>query len=336
MSVAPPPAPDRPGHSDRADGADRAGQAPARPYPYDAPASAALMERAQRVIPGGVNSPVRAYRAVGGTPRFMASARGAWLTDADGRRYVDMVGSWGPMILGHADPRVLDAVREAAAQGFSFGTPSENEVALAEEIVARVAPVEQVRLVSSGTEATMSAVRLARGATGRSTIVKFAGCYHGHVDALLAHAGSGVATFALPDSAGVPASAAGETIVLPFNDVAALEAAFAEHGSRIAAVITEAAAANMGVVAPAPGFTSFVAELCRAEGALLISDEVLTGFRAAAGGYAQVLTEAGEHVTPDLVTFGKVIGGGLPVAAVGGRADIMDLLAPLGPVYQAG
>ena len=185
-----------------------------RPYPYDAPASAALMERAQRVIPGGVNSPVRAYRAVGGTPRFMASARGAWLTDADGRRYVDMVGSWGPMILGHADPRVLDAVREAAAQGFSFGTPSENEVALAEEIVARVAPVEQVRLVSSGTEATMSAVRLARGATGRSTIVKFAGCYHGHVDALLAHAGSGVATFALPDSAGVPASAAGETLSL--------------------------------------------------------------------------------------------------------------------------
>lgn len=366
MSVAPPPAPDRPGHSDRADGADRAGQAPARPYPYDAPASAALMERAQRVIPGGVNSPVRAYRAVGGTPRFMASARGAWLTDADGRRYVDMVGSWGPMILGHADPRVLDAVREAAAQGFSFGTPSENEVALAEEIVARVAPVEQVRLVSSGTEATMSAVRLARGATGRSTIVKFAGCYHGHVDALLAHAGSGVATFALPDSAGVPASAAGETIVLPFNDVAALEAAFAEHGSRIAAVITEAAPGNMGVVPPAPGWTAALRRVSRAHGALLISDEVMTGFRCSRAGWYglegpydvrvappgdgtagtagagaapdAVLTRGApvDHGAPDLFTFGKVMGGGFPAAAFGGRAELMELLAPTGPVYQAG
>ncbi len=222
-------------------------------YPYDAPASQVLLDRGTAVTPGGVNSPVRAFRAVGGTPRFMVSAQGPYLTDADGREYVDLVCSWGPMILGHTHPAVLAAVQEAATRGFSFGTPSENEVLLAEEIVSRVEPVEQVRLVSSGTEATMSALRLARGFTGRSKVVKFAGLYHGHVDALLASAGSGLATFALPDSAGVPASSAGETIVLPFNDVAALEAAFAEHGDSIAAVITEASPGNMGVVPPQPG-----------------------------------------------------------------------------------
>ncbi|WP_116112534.1 glutamate-1-semialdehyde 2,1-aminomutase [Austwickia chelonae] len=311
------------------------------PFPYDAPASAALMDRASTVIPGGVNSPVRAYRAVGGTPRFIASARGPWLTDADGRRYVDLVCSWGPMILGHGDERVLDAVQRAAVSGFSFGTPSENEVALAEAIVSRVEPVEQVRLVSSGTEATMSAVRLARGATGRSTVVKFAGCYHGHVDALLAHAGSGVATFALPDSAGVPASAAAETIVLPFNDIPALETAFAEHGERIAAVITEAAAGNMGVVPPAPGWTQALRRVTRQYGSLLISDEVMTGFRCSAAGWYGLegpydLHDGKDRGAPDLFTFGKVMGGGFPAAAFGGRADLMALLAPQGPVYQAG
>ena len=311
-------------------------------YPDDAPASAALMERALAVTPGGVNSPVRAFGAVGGTPRFMASAKGPWLTDADGRRYVDLVGSWGPMILGHADERVLEAVRAAAGRGFSYGMPSEGEVALAEEIVARVAPVEQVRLVSSGTEATMSAVRLARGATGRPAIVKFAGCYHGHVDSLLAHAGSGVATFALPDSAGVPASAAAETIVLPYNDVAAVEAAFAEHGERIAAVITEAAPGNMGVVPPAPGFTAALRRITREHGALLISDEVMTGFRCSRAGWYglegpyDVGADGADSGAPDLFTFGKVMGGGFPAAAFGGRADLMAHLAPVGPVYQAG
>ena len=295
-----------------------------------------LFARAQTVIPGGVDSPVRAYGSVGGTPRFITSASGAFVTDAEGRRYVDLVASWGPALVGHAHPEVVAAVVDAAGRGLSFGAPTPAEAELVEEIVRRVPAVEKARLVSTGTEATMTAIRLARGATGRDLLVKFAGHYHGHSDGLLAAAGSGLATFALPGSAGVPAAIAAQTLVVPYNDRDALAAAFAAHPGRIAAVITEAAAANMGVVAPAPGFTSFVAELCRAEGALLISDEVLTGFRAAAGGYAQVLTEAGEHVTPDLVTFGKVIGGGLPVAAVGGRADIMDLLAPLGPVYQAG
>lgn len=298
-------------------------------------ASAALMERALAVTPGGVNSPVRAFRAVGGTPRFIASASGPWLTDADGNRYVDLVGSWGPMILGHTHPDVLAAVQDAATRGFSFGTPSENEVALAEEIVARVEPVEQVRLVSSGTEATMSAVRLARGVTGRSTVVKFAGCYHGHVDALLAHAGSGVATFALPDSAGVPASAAGETIVLPYNDVEALEAAFAEHGEKIACLITEASPGNMGVVPPQPGFTEAMRRVTREHGALLISDEVMTGFRCSPSGWYG-LEGPYESGAPDLFTFGKVMGGGFPAAAFGGRADVLAQLAPLGPVYQAG
>ena len=304
------------------------------------PESAALMDRARAVIPGGVNSPVRAFRAVGGTPRFIRSATGAWITDVDGNRYVDLICSWGPMILGHAHPEVLEAVRTAAAHGFSFGTPSENEVLLAEEIVARVPPVEQVRLVNSGTEATMSAVRLARGITGRSRIVKFAGCYHGHVDALLAQAGSGVATFGLPDSAGVPASAAAETIVLAYNDVDAVRAAFEQYGDQIAAVITEAAPGNMGVVPPAPGFTAALRQLTRGHGALLISDEVMTGFRCSrAGWWGLEQGAAGAYDAddaPDLFTFGKVMGGGFPAAAFGGRAAIMAALAPDGPVYQAG
>lgn len=298
-------------------------------------ASEALLARASAIIPGGVNSPVRAFRAVGGTPRFMASGQGAWLTDVDGNRYVDLICSWGPMILGHAHPDVLRAVQDAAARGFSFGTPSENEVALAEEIVARVEPVDQVRLVNSGTEATMSAIRLARGYTQRDVIVKFAGCYHGHVDALLASAGSGVATFALPDSAGVPRSSAGETIVLPYNDLAAVEAAFAERGEQIAAVITEAGPGNMGVVPPLPGFTEGLRRLTREHGALLISDEVMTGFRCSRSGFYGL--EGPYAAGPaDLFTFGKVMGGGFPTAAFGGRADVMALLAPAGPVYQAG
>jgi glutamate-1-semialdehyde 2,1-aminomutase len=308
---------------------------PLLPYPYDAPASQALLTRAAAVTPGGVNSPVRAFRAVGGTPRFMASATGPYLTDVDGREYVDLVCSWGPMILGHAHPDVLAAVQGAALKGFSFGMPSENEVALAEEIVARVPPVEQVRLVSSGTEATMSALRLARGFTGRSKVVKFAGCYHGHVDALLAAAGSGLATFALPDSAGVPASSAGETIVLPYNDVAALEAAFAQHGDQIAAVITEASPGNMGIVPPLAGFTEALRRVTTAYGALLISDEVMTGFRCSASGWYGIEGPY-DGGAPDLFTFGKVMGGGFPAAAFGGRADIMAMLAPDGPVYQAG
>jgi len=295
-----------------------------------------LFDRARAVIPGGVDSPVRAYGSVGGTPRFLVEASGPYVTDAEGRRYVDLVASWGPALLGHAHPEVVAAVLAAARRGLSFGAPTPAEAELVEEIARRVPAVQKARLVSTGTEATMTAIRLARGATGRDLLVKFAGHYHGHSDGLLAAAGSGLATYALPGSAGVPEAVAAQTLVVPYNDRDALAAVFAARPGRIAAVITEAAAANMGVVAPASGFTTFLADLCRAEGALLISDEVLTGFRAAAGGYAQVLAEAGEAVTPDLVTFGKVIGGGLPVAAVGGRADIMDLLAPLGPVYQAG
>jgi glutamate-1-semialdehyde 2,1-aminomutase len=292
--------------------------------------SQALFARAEAVVPGGVNSPVRAFGAVGGTPRFIASARGPYLTDADGNEYVDLICSWGPMILGHAHPAVVEAVQRAAALGTSYGAPTQGEVELAEEMIAR-APVEQVRLVSSGTEATMSAIRLARGFTGRSKIVKFAGCYHGHSDGLLAAAGSGVATFGLPDSPGVTGTATADTIVLAYNDLTAVEETFAEHGDRIACVITEACPANMGIVPPAEDFNLRLKAICVQYGALLIMDEVLTGFRVSRNGWYGI-----DGVAGDLVTFGKVMGGGLPAAAFGGRTEIMSRLAPLGPVYQAG
>ncbi|WP_341947388.1 glutamate-1-semialdehyde 2,1-aminomutase [Microbacterium sp. LWH11-1.2] len=300
-----------------------------------------LFSAARAVIPGGVNSPVRAYGSVGGTPRFLASAAGARVTDAAGRAYVDLVASWGPALLGHAHPEVVAAVQEAATRGLSFGAPTEGEVELAALIADRVRfgdtrPVERVRLVSTGTEATMTAIRLARGATGRDLLVKFAGNYHGHSDGLLAEAGSGVATLALPGSAGVPAPIAAQTLVIGYNDPEALAAVFAEHGPRIAAVIVEAAAANMGVVAPLPGFNRLIAETAHAHGALMILDEVLTGFRVHPAGYWGLQAAAGEDYLPDIITFGKVVGGGMPLAALGGRAEVMDLLAPLGPVYQAG
>jgi glutamate-1-semialdehyde 2,1-aminomutase len=304
------------------------------PTPPEQAQSQQWFERALSVSPGGVNSPVRAFRAVGGTPRFMVSAQGAWLTDADGERYVDLIGSWGPMLLGHAHPEVVAAVREAVSRGTSFGTPSPSEVELAEEIVART-PTELVRLVCSGTEATMSAIRLARGFTGRDMVVKFAGCYHGHVDALLAQAGSGVVTLGLPETPGVPSHVTADTIVLPYNDRDAVEAAFTELGPRIACVITEAAAGNMGVVPPEPGFNAYLSETCRSHGSLFISDEVMTGFRVTRSGQ-WALDGAHEGWRPDLMTFGKVMGGGFPAAAFGGRADVMAELAPSGPVYQAG
>jgi glutamate-1-semialdehyde 2,1-aminomutase len=286
--------------------------------------NAELFKRASDVIPGGVDSPVRAFGAVGGTPYFVARAEGCYVWDVEGRRYVDYVQSWGASILGHADPRVVDAVRRAAAEGTSYGAPTEREVLLAEAIRNSVPSCEKVRLVNSGTEATMSAVRLARGATGRDRVVKFAGCYHGHADALLAAAGSGVATLGLPGSAGVPASAVADTVVVPYNVVP-------EVGDDVACVIVEPVAANMGLVPPAPGFLEGLRAACDRVGALLVFDEVITGFRLGPGGAQQRY-----GVTPDLSCFGKVIGGGLPLAAFGGRAEVMDLLAPEGPVYQAG
>lgn len=321
-----------------------------------------LFTQAKGIIPGGVDSPVRAFGGVGGTPRFISAAKGAYVTDVDGRDYVDLVGSWGPALLGHAHPQVVAAVQEAAARGLSFGAPTQSETLLAQKVRERVPFVERVRFVSTGTEATMTAIRLARGATGRELIIKFAGNYHGHSDGLLAAAGSGVATGGLPGSAGVPAAITACTIVLPYNDFEALEACFAERGQEIAGVIFEGAPANMGSVPPLAGWNERIRSLCTRYGAVMILDEVLTGFRVSSAGWWGLEAVAGwqEHDgatpataldavaaaepsavapakwVPDLVTFGKVVGGGMPLAAVAGRADIMDLLAPLGPVYQAG
>jgi len=298
--------------------------------------NAGLFARAQRVIPGGVNSPVRAFRAVGGTPRFIARAQGAHLWDAQGQRYVDYIGSWGPMILGHGHPAVLEAVAKAAADGLSFGAPTEREIELAEAIIALVPGLEQVRLVSSGTEAAMSAIRLARGATGRSRLIKFEGCYHGHADALLVKAGSGLATFGNPTSAGVPPEVVRHTIVLPYNDVAALEAAFAEHGRDLACVMVEPIAGNMNFVRASVPFMTRMRELCSLHGALLVFDEVMSGFRVCLGGAQSVYARQIPGFQPDMSVFGKVIGGGMPLAAFGGSRAVMSELAPLGPVYQAG
>ncbi len=290
-----------------------------------------LFARAQRTIPAGVNSPVRAFRSVGGTPRFFARGQGPYVWDADGKRYIDYVGSWGPAIVGHAHPEVVRAVQARAVDGLSFGAPTELEIEMAETLCRRLPSLELVRLVSSGTEATMSALRLARGHTGRSKVVKFEGCYHGHGDSLLVKAGSGALTFGTPSSAGVPAAIANETIVLPYNDTAAVAAAFAVEGDAIAGIIVEPIAGNMNLVRPAAGFLEALRALCNQHGAVLIFDEVMTGFRVHAQG-VQGLT----GITPDLTTLGKVIGGGMPVGAFGGRRAIMERIAPLGPVYQAG
>ncbi len=293
--------------------------------------SESLFDRAQKSIPGGVNSPVRAFRSVGGNPLFIARGEGSHIFDADGNEYIDYVGSWGPLLLGHRHPAILAALEEATHYGTSFGAPTEREIELAEAIRDAVPAIEMVRLVNSGTEATMSAIRLARGFTGRDLTVKFEGCYHGHVDSLLVKAGSGVATLGLPDTAGVPKSFADTTIALPFNSAEAVEQAFREHGARIASVIVEPVAGNMGCVPPKPGFLAALREITERYGALLIFDEVMTGFRVAWGGAQQLF-----GIRPDLTTLGKVIGGGLPIAAYGGRADVMAKIAPLGPVYQAG
>jgi glutamate-1-semialdehyde 2,1-aminomutase len=298
--------------------------------------NARLFERAQRVIPGGVNSPVRAFRAVGGTPRFVTRARGAYFWDAEGRRYIDYIGSWGAMILGHGHPAVLDAVQRAAADGLSFGAPTEREIELAETIAELVPGVQQVRLVSSGTEAAMSAIRLARGVTGRSLLIKFEGCYHGHADALLVKAGSGLATFGHPTSAGVPAEVVQHTLVLAYNDIGQLEAAFAQHGAHIACVMIEPIAGNMNFVRADVPFIARLRELCTRHGAMLVFDEVMTGFRVALGGAQSLYAQALPGFEPDLSVFGKVIGGGMPLAAFGGKRPAMEQLAPLGPVYQAG
>jgi glutamate-1-semialdehyde 2,1-aminomutase len=295
-----------------------------------------LFERARRVIPGGVNSPVRAFRAVGGTPRFIARADGAYLFDAEGKRYIDYIGSWGPMILGHRHPAVQAAVHAAVDEGLSFGAPTEREIELAEAILAQVPSLEQLRLVSSGTEAAMSALRLARGATGRNVIVKFEGCYHGHADALLVKAGSGLATFGHPTSAGVPEAVVRDTLVLEYNNVAALEEAFALYGAHIACVMIEPIAGNMNFVRAAVPFMQRLRELCSAHGALLVFDEVMTGFRVALGGAQSLYAQAIPGFAPDLSVFGKEIGGGMPLAAFGGKRALMEQLAPLGPVYQAG
>jgi glutamate-1-semialdehyde 2,1-aminomutase len=304
-----------------------------------------LFGRAKNSIPGGVNSPVRAYGSVGGTPRFLVSASGPYVTDAEGREYVDLVASWGPAILGHAHPGTVEAVQQAASRGLSFGASTPGETELAELVKQRVSvdgdgPIEKIRMVSTGTEATMTAIRLARGYTGRDLLVKFAGHYHGHSDSLLAEAGSGVATLAMPGSAGITAETAAQTLVLPYNDLDAVRRAFDTHSERIAAVIVEAAAANMGVLAPERGFNRALAQIAQSHGALLIVDEVLTGFRVGSAGWwgleASRVVPDGAGWKPDLITFGKVIGGGMPLAALGGRREVMDFLAPLGPVYQAG
>jgi len=298
--------------------------------------NAGLFARAQKVIPGGVNSPVRAFRAVGGTPRFIARAHGAYMVDAEGKRYIDYIGSWGPMILGHGHPAVLEAVKKAADDGFSFGAPTEREIELAEEILSLVPSMEQLRLVSSGTEAAMSALRLARGATGRSHIVKFEGCYHGHADALLVKAGSGLATFGHPTSAGVPPEVVQHTMVLEYNNLAQIEEAFALHGKDIACVMIEPIAGNMNFVRASVPFMTKLRELCTKHGALLVFDEVMTGFRVALGSAQSLYAKLIPGFAPDLSVFGKVIGGGMPLAAFGGKRAVMEQLAPLGPVYQAG
>ncbi len=290
-----------------------------------------LFEQSQKVIPGGVNSPVRAFRSVGGTPRFFTRGAGPRVWDADGRGYLDYVGSWGPLILGHADPEVVRAVQEAAANGLTFGAPTEAELVLAELLTRLLPGMDKLRLVSSGTEATMSAIRLARGYTGRAKLIKFEGCYHGHADSLLVKAGSGALTFGQPSSAGVPAEVTAHTLVLDYNDIEQVERVFAERGEEIAGVIVEPVAGNMNLVTPAPGFLEALRENCTKYGAVLIFDEVMTGFRVGPRG-AQGLY----GVQPDLTTLGKVVGGGMPLGVFGGRADIMDRLAPLGPVYQAG